>query len=226
VWRVESSADTVGLVRDYEPATYLSTEYFQKGFFTSVSSNGQIPDTGIIWAVQRPAPKQLSQNVNVLTLHAFDAKNGTHLCSTYAGPWPMASRRAAAANTVPVVANGQVFVASYKQLRVYGVGGTSACGKLTAEVAKVVGLEPSELSEFVAPPEGLRGTVKGTVSEVNGSRLLLRSGDKIVEVDLTNALQKGNVGNIDPGKPVFVEGIGQPGGSVKADTVYSGGVSE
>jgi hypothetical protein len=91
------------------------------GFFTTISSNGNA--SPIIWAVSRP------QNTGTGTLHlvAFNPDSGKttmkHLFTTTAGMWPNLGGNS---NLVPVVANGQVFVASNKQLRIFGLlGGNS-----------------------------------------------------------------------------------------------------
>lgn len=84
------------------------------GFFTSVSGVG--PDS-IIWAVVRP-----DKNSNMY-LYAFSQtiSNGTLtqlFTKKQAGTWLNTRGNA---NTVPVVANGLVYVASYKQLDVFGL---------------------------------------------------------------------------------------------------------
>jgi hypothetical protein len=78
------------------------------GFFTSVSSNGTLPNhSSIIWAVGRPPDGSTS-----VTLYAFDATpvNGIlPLLGQYpAGTWTARDD----ANIVPVVSNGKVYVAS------------------------------------------------------------------------------------------------------------------
>lgn len=78
------------------------------GFFTSVSSNGTLPNhSSVIWAVGRPPDGSTS-----VTLYAFDATpvDGTlPLLGQYtAGTWTAPSN----ANIVPVVSNGKVYVAS------------------------------------------------------------------------------------------------------------------
>jgi hypothetical protein len=80
------------------------------GFFTSISSDGKINGTTIIWAVGRPfgADKHV-------TLFAFDAaaSNGslTLLWSEAAGNWQSTGN---SPDIVPTVANGMVYVASYR----------------------------------------------------------------------------------------------------------------
>lgn len=87
------------------------------GFFTSISSNGTT--SPIIWALSRPT----SGAGSPLYLYAFNPKsvtNGTmkQLARIVGGQWP---NRGGNANLVPVVANGQVFVASHNQLRIFGI---------------------------------------------------------------------------------------------------------
>jgi hypothetical protein len=86
------------------------------GFFTSVSSNG-LTDP-IIWAISRPA----SPLSKVLTLYAFNPESGGNTMSKLfqgpAGTWPYFPSHS---NLVPVVANGKVYVASYKQLQIFGL---------------------------------------------------------------------------------------------------------
>jgi hypothetical protein len=87
------------------------------GFFTSTSSNGTGPNTAIIWAVGRAAGAD-----NHVTLYAYNAtpQGGTLplLWSGPAGNWPNVGGNA---NIVPTVANGRVYVASNKQLQIFGL---------------------------------------------------------------------------------------------------------
>jgi hypothetical protein len=98
-------------------STALVTTKQDGGFFTSVSSNGTNPKTAIIWAIQRP-----SGTDNHITLYAFNGtRSGTSLpllWSGAAGFWRVLS---ANANLVPTVANGMVYVASNKQLAIFGL---------------------------------------------------------------------------------------------------------
>ena len=88
------------------------------GFLTSISSNGT--SNPIIWAVGRPFDR-----TNNVTLYAFDPEQGggslTQIYAGTAGNWPNLGGNA---NLVPVVANGHVFVASYKTLDIFGLAGT------------------------------------------------------------------------------------------------------
>lgn len=85
------------------------------GFFTSISSNGRT--NPIIWALSRPTSTNITIN-----LFAFNPDAGgstmTQLFAGAAGSWPNTGGNS---NLVPVVANGQVFVASNKQLQIFGL---------------------------------------------------------------------------------------------------------
>lgn len=86
------------------------------GFFTSVSSNGN--SNAIIWAISHP----ISNANPSLTLYAFnpDATGTTMqpIFKSAAGTWPNPPNNS---NQVPVVALGKVFVASSKQLEIFGL---------------------------------------------------------------------------------------------------------
>jgi hypothetical protein len=85
------------------------------GFFTSVSSNGTA--NPIIWALARPTGA-----VTAISLFAFEPDIGgttmKTLYTTTAGTWPANGSNT---NLVPVVADGKVFVASYKELVILGL---------------------------------------------------------------------------------------------------------
>ena len=85
------------------------------GFFTSVSSNGSA--NPIIWALTRPTQAQ-----STVSLYAFAPDIGgttmKQLFTGTAGAWPANGTNT---NLVPVVANGEVFVASYKELMILGL---------------------------------------------------------------------------------------------------------
>jgi hypothetical protein len=94
------------------------------GFFTTISSNGT--SGPIIWALTR------GQNTtnHPISLYAFNPDAGgtalTQLFAGTAGSWPYLTGNA---NLIPVVANGQVFVASYKQLQIFGLTSTATLSK-------------------------------------------------------------------------------------------------
>lgn len=92
------------------------------GFFTSISSNGT--SNPIVWAISRPP----STTGNPIYLYAFDPENVTKhtmktLAKIRAGAWRNIGGNA---NLVPLVTNGEVFVASNGQLRIFGIKSTAA----------------------------------------------------------------------------------------------------
>jgi hypothetical protein len=117
VWKIQTSP-SVSLISESSSPSIGGTQ--DPGFFTSISSHGH--DESIIWALSRPNDA-LPANI---TLYAFKAESGgatlTTLFQATAGAWPsfngLLGRNS---NLVPVVANGRVYVASYKQLTIFGL---------------------------------------------------------------------------------------------------------
>jgi hypothetical protein len=149
------------------------------GFFTTVSSNGT--NNPIIWAVARPQTN--SQNPTIW-LYAFKGTpSGSTLSLLFkaaAGSWPNVAGNA---NIVPVVANGKVYVASYKELDIFGLG---LHGALTPKArAKALVQVPGPQFVVKGPEEH---QVSGIVRKVEGNHLTIETRDKkTVEVDVTEA---------------------------------------
>jgi hypothetical protein len=181
------------------------------GFFTGVSSNGTNADTAIIWAVGRPVGKG-----DPVTLYAF---NGTAtgaslpaLWSGTAGSWPNTGGNA---NLVPTVANARVYVASYKELAIFGLIPRS---RMTQRRALPTA---DELIQGAPPLPRLPGAVFwGTIKELDGDRLtiVLRTGERL-QVDLTEAMKEGTF--VDPvvGRNVEVIGKLNADGILEASTM-------
>jgi len=149
------------------------------GFFTTVSSNGK--SDAIIWAVSRP---QASQNPT-LSLYAFKATpTGNTLSQLFqspAGSWPYLWGNA---NVVPVVANGKVYVASYKELDIFGLNPQSAQGAQKAKTAMAETYVAR--AEVAKAPEEHR--VSGVVLKIDGDHLTIQTrSNKTVEIDATEA---------------------------------------
>jgi len=90
------------------------------GFFTTISSNGNA--NPIIWAISHPPNTKAAP----IYLFAFDPESGSIMKELFkgtAGAWPNLGGNS---NLVPVVANGLVFVASNKQLQIFGLIGTKS----------------------------------------------------------------------------------------------------
>jgi hypothetical protein len=119
IWKVQTSPKVLlKRVRD----GFVGGSVQDPGFFTSISSNGT--SSPIIWALARPPANSKKYPIY---LSAFDPEAGTgamtRLFRAIAGSWPNINGNA---NLVPVVANGEVFVASYKQLQILGLTAADA----------------------------------------------------------------------------------------------------
>jgi hypothetical protein len=118
IWEVRTTPD-VSLVHEGTSPVVGGASVQDSGFFTAVSSNG--PADAIIWAVSRA---DSSSNPPQVLLYAFDARLSggssqlTQLFEQPAGTWPNTGGNA---NIVPVVVNGKVYVASNKQLSIFGL---------------------------------------------------------------------------------------------------------
>lgn len=121
IWKLQTSPKVSLTLLGNTPSVGASAQ--DPGFFTTVSSNGTA--NPIIWALSRP----LGTGKAPFHLVAYnpDAGKKQHtvkqLVRVAAGDWPNLGGNS---NAVPVVANGQVFVASNKQLQIFGLIGGQA----------------------------------------------------------------------------------------------------
>jgi hypothetical protein len=114
VWKVQTSPKAALVKVSQSPGIVGNQD---GGFFTSISSNGTA--SPIIWALSRPT----NASGHPLFLYAFDPENVTNgvmalIRKVQAGFWPNTGGNS---NLVPVVANGEIFVASNKQLQIFGL---------------------------------------------------------------------------------------------------------
>jgi hypothetical protein len=183
------------------------------GFFTSISSDGTTANTAIIWAVGRPTGQ-----TNELVLYAFDAtaSGGTLklLWSGQAGTWPNTGGNA---NVVPTVANGMVYVAGYKQLRIFGLVPPKRVPPRRILVASLAE-SPAEVAQF-APATG--PVYWGTIREVNGRRvaLELRNGRRLT-VDVSKVLPQATSDFGAIGRALAVTGTMGPDGVMAASEIW------
>jgi hypothetical protein len=157
-WKLQTSP-SVTLVTEWSQSTVVTDVAAGQdgGFFTWVSSNGTQAGTAIIWAVSRPTNTSPAYDL----LYAFNAVDGSLLFSANAGTWPNTGGNA---DLVPVVANGQVFVASYKQLAIFGP---------TAPGATATTIAPAAASQILTSAN----QVSGWIDQINGTELVLRKRD-------------------------------------------------
>ena len=114
VWRLQTSPSPS--LTQVKSSTAIELGSQNPGFFTSISSNGTA--NPIIWALSHPA----NANPAPILLYAFNPEQSgstmTPIFQATAGNWPNVGGNS---NLVPVVANGKAFVASNKQLRIFGL---------------------------------------------------------------------------------------------------------
>jgi hypothetical protein len=173
IWRLQTSP-SVTLVSESTSPT-LPNSVQDGGFFTSVSSNRT--SNAVVWAVGRPVDRDPAHVI----LYAFDPRaaargNSAWLFSGVAGTWPNVVGNA---NIVPVVANGRVYVASYKELAIFGLppGGAAA----SAAVPRLPPTRPA----LQAQGHEIFATVK-TVAGANVT-VATRTG-KLLHIDVAKAM--------------------------------------
>jgi len=111
IWKVLNSPSPS--LTEVSSSPKLNTQ--DSGFFTTISSNGTA--NPIIWALSRNSGKQTT--INLLAFASdFGGATMKTLFTGAAGTWPINGTNS---NLVPVVANGRVFVASYKELVILGL---------------------------------------------------------------------------------------------------------
>jgi hypothetical protein len=178
------------------------------GFFTVVSSHDD--KDAMIWAVSRPLASQPGN----ISLYAFNATpSGGSLPAVFpgavAGTWSGGN-----ANIVPVVANGKVYVASYKELDIFGLGlpnGQKAAERKSAAVTPKPRL-------YKGPGEH---SVSGLVTKIDGKRLTIETRDhKIVQVDTARAQAGFRYAEPYTGGGVTISGSPDAKGVFQAESLF------
>lgn len=174
------------------------------GFFTSVSSNGTLAGTAIVWAVGRPTD---SNPANV-SLYAFDPTKGKQLFSSVAGSWPYTTGDS---NIVPVVANGKVYVASNQSLAIFGLSNTSA---------KVPALPVPKTVDMRLPLAQGQHEIYGIVSSIAGNTIVIHTRDgRTLNVDAGAASANFDKAQPRVGHALMARGRIAADGTLKADVV-------
>lgn len=181
------------------------------GFFTTVSSKGKA--NAIIWAVSRPPA---NSEIPTISLHAFNATPSGNtlplLFEAVAGSWPYLGGNA---NIVPVVANGKVYVASYKELDIFGI---NLPGGHKAQSRKP---ELIEAEKAILP--GLPGAhqISGTVTKLAGTHLTIQTRDgKLLEVDATRARNSFRYPPLTAGSKITAAGSYNSSDVLEAELVF------
>ncbi len=211
VWQLNTAGATPTLVERGQSPKLPTGQ--GPGFFTTVSSNGA--GDPIVWAVTHP----VIAGEPAVTLHAIAAQLPAgartnilpELFTSVAGTWPNDKRNA---NIVPVVANGRVYVASYKQLAIFGLahaGPTAAATTAATALALPAGPAPTDL--------GGAHEWYGTIATLSGARFTIatRSGTRTVDASAAQAGDR--VVPLYQGRPVDCVGTVDSAGVLHADTV-------
>jgi hypothetical protein len=120
VWKVNFGSPVKLHQESYSPGSLSDGSLHSPGFFTSISSNGRDSASTVIWAVSRST----SSNPTQILLVAFGAEpttGTTVLPLRFVAPAGVWTSLYGNSNIVPMVANGRVYVASYKQLAIFGL---------------------------------------------------------------------------------------------------------
>jgi len=168
-----------------------------------VSSNGTQNNSAVIWAVSRPTDGDPAD----IYLYAF-GQNGNSLYSGLAGTWPNVNGNS---NTVPTVANGRVYVASYQSLAIFGLNnGNGPLAQLPA--TKVANMQPPL-------PPGMH-EIYGMVSSMNGNLVSVtrRDGSRMT-IDTTVAERNSGLAEPSVGNALKARGTMSPTGIFEASLV-------
>jgi outer membrane protein assembly factor BamB len=181
------------------------------GFLTSVSSRRR--SNAIVWAVSRP---DMSSGSPLLWLYAFKAVPGgassslPRLFHAVAGVWSPTAFHGANSSSVPVVANGKVYVGSYQQLAIFGLdlpGGHKAHDQTFPKIPR------SELGPGQHEVFGI------LVSAENGRLKVRDRTGKIIEVNATVAVKEFHSVPLGPGRALRLVGTYDAAGVLHVPTV-------
>ncbi len=202
VWAVETSANAGPHL--VSKASYGGIAGSQSpGFFTSVSSNGTTAGTAVVWAVGRPT----ETGTGNIDLYAVNADTGALLFQGVAGKWLNVGGDS---NTVPVVANGRVYVASDQMLTIFGLGGAK----------KGVSLPAVRRVDMRAPLARGEHEIYGFARSMSGSTVAVQRRDgSTVLVDVADARRDARFAEPSPGHALIARGTFEKAGVMAATTI-------
>jgi len=156
----------------------------------------------VIWATGRP----VDFNPGTFKLYAFDAASGKTLFKGDAGAWPFPENNA---TIMPMVANGRVFVASYKTLTIFGLDNGPA--------ATLPRVAAPDMRAKLAPGEH---EITGMVRAIDGAKLTVQKRDGgMLTVDATRAEAQFAKAQPQIGKALVARGTYSPAGVLLAGAV-------
>jgi len=211
-WQLQTSP-SVQLVRETStgsgPVNGLPDD---GGSIPVVSSNGTATGSAVVWYVQKPATSSDSDPGTPVTLWAYAASDLTQpLVSLTAGTWRHAV--SSNANLIPTVANGKVYVASNKQLQIFGLLSSRAMTHPAAIPKALVPSAPDPIAcapkvaalEAVSDVSAPVHEFYGTICQVNGVELHLSlRGNRSIVVDASQAFAQHRLIPLTPGRPVHL----------------------
>ena len=208
LWSLQTSPQTTMVDEGSSPSLLSPSQ--PTGFFTTISS--QRSANVIIWAVSRPS---INFELPLLWLYTFKAVpdatgNLPMLFHAVAGIWSPSAFAGANSSSVPVVANGKVYVASYKELAIFGLnlpGGQKEHERML----------PKESGSEEGPEQH---EVYGILVSAEGGRLKIRDrAEKIIEVDATVAILEYHSIPLTVGRAVHLGGTYDSAGVLHAATI-------
>jgi hypothetical protein len=201
VWKVAAGGAKPKLQLKSQPGNVDGAQF--PGFFTSVSSNGSLKGTAVIWAVGRPVDNDPAH----ISLYAFDPDHDGTLFQAVAGSWP---NTGGDSNIVPVVANGKVYVASDQAISIFGIGGAKR---------KVTLPTPVRIDIRVALTAG-EHEVYGTVQRIDGTIIDIRTRDgRTARIDAATAKSKFDLARPWVGHALMARGTIAGDGTMKAGLI-------
>jgi hypothetical protein len=209
IWKVNTSASAPASLTQLSSTAITSGQ--DPGFFTTISSNGSTAGSAVIWAVGRPPAAP-----GTLPLYAIDPATGHIIYTATAGNWEYGI---ANANTVPTVANGHVYVASYQELAIFGLGAPAKPHAAGVFAAIARAAKPAPGFELAAGQHAIWGTIQ----YADNTQMLLktRSGG-MVWVAIAAARDAGNLAATVVGEPAVAIGrFGADGVLVASNVEHS-----
>jgi hypothetical protein len=203
VWKVQAGGAHPKLVLKKQPGGVDGAQF--PGFFTSVSSNGALKGTAVIWAVGRPTDNDPAH----VSLYAFNPDKEGTLFSDVAGSWP---NTGGDSNIVPVVANGKVYVATDQALAIFGM--------LPAGAKHPVLPAVSHADMRIALAPGVH-EIYGKVLNVDGTAVVIRkrNGDTAI-IDASLAKSKFDFAHPWVGHALMARGKFDAEGVMRASAVF------
>jgi hypothetical protein len=199
VWKIIGWPTTGLMLESQSPELPTGQD---SGFFTSISSNGTVPGSAVIWAAIRP--HSASSGVSLV---ALDGSKSSQVLYTTPVGW--LTNVGTDASVFPVVANGKVYVAAGHHFSILGLG---ASGQVTV---------PVDARDLAGPPRVADHEVYGRVTKIDGPIFDLRTRTgKILHVDGSDAINKHRSVAIVPGEPVGVDGTYSGPDTIRARLVF------